>query len=167
MHEASSPQKRIGLLGFIERVGNLLPHPVTLFAIMCVIVLASSSLAARFGISAADPRASTPDAVITVIDLLTADEITRLLTSLVGNFTGFAPLGTVLVSLLGVGVAERSGLISAAVRKTVFAAPRSTVTYAVVFAGVMSNVASELGYADRRGPECAGPDLQCRGRRCQ
>lgn len=146
MHEASSPQKRIGLLGFIERVGNLLPHPVTLFAIMCVIVLASSSLAARFGISAADPRASTPDAVITVIDLLTADEITRLLTSLVGNFTGFAPLGTVLVSLLGVGVAERSGLISAAVRKTVFAAPRSTVTYAVVFAAVMSNVAGELGY---------------------
>lgn len=139
-------KKRSSLLGTVERLGNLLPHPVTLFASMWAIVLVGSSLAAALGINAADPRASTTGATIAAVDLLSADRIVLLLTSLVGNFTGFAPLGTVLVSLLGVGVAERSGLISAAVRKTVFAAPQRTVTYAVVFAAVISNIAGELGY---------------------
>jgi p-aminobenzoyl-glutamate transporter AbgT len=64
----------------------------------------------------------------------------------VTNFTGFAPLGTVLVALIGIGVAEHSGLIGAALRKLVLAAPRSLLTPIVVFAGVMSNMASEIGY---------------------
>ena len=64
----------------------------------------------------------------------------------VTNFTGFVPLGTVLVAMLGVGVAERSGLISAILRKIVMAAPPKMLTFVVVFAGVLSNTASEVGY---------------------
>ena len=65
---------------------------------------------------------------------------------LVTNFTSFAPLGTVLVALLGVGVAERSGLLGAAIRAMVFGAPRNLLTAVVVFAAVVSNTASEMGY---------------------
>ncbi|WP_088508410.1 AbgT family transporter [Burkholderia ubonensis] len=145
MHAADN--RRISLLNAVERIGNLLPHPVTLFAIMSAMILACSWLAAALGLSVADPRApSAAPATITAVNLLDADSVVRILTSLVPNFTSFAPLGTVLVSLLGVGVAERSGLISAAVRKIVCGAPRRLTTYAVVFAAVMSNVAGELGY---------------------
>ncbi|MEM6795188.1 MAG: AbgT family transporter, partial [Acidobacteriota bacterium] len=66
--------------------------------------------------------------------------------SLVTNFTGFVPLGTVLVALLGVGVAEKSGLLTTAVRALVLGAPKNQVTFIVVFAGVLSNTASEMGY---------------------
>jgi hypothetical protein len=64
----------------------------------------------------------------------------------VSNFVNFVPLGTVLVALLGVGVAEKSGLLSAAIRAIVLGAPKNLVTAALVFAGVLSNTASEMGY---------------------
>ena len=65
---------------------------------------------------------------------------------LVTNFTSFAPLGTCLVALLGVGVAERAGLLGAAIRALVLGAPRNLLTAVVVFAAVVSNTASEMGY---------------------
>jgi aminobenzoyl-glutamate transport protein len=64
----------------------------------------------------------------------------------VSNFTGFAPLGTVLVAMLGIAVAEGSGLIGAALRLLVLSAPRRLLTTALVFAGVMSNTGGEVGY---------------------
>ncbi|MCV5839348.1 AbgT family transporter, partial [Escherichia coli] len=58
----------------------------------------------------------------------------------------FAPLGTVLVAMLGVAIAEYSGLLSAAMRGLVMGASQRMVTVTVVFAGIISNTASELGY---------------------
>jgi len=65
---------------------------------------------------------------------------------MVTNFTSFVPLGTVLVAMLGVGVAEGSGLLSSALRALVLSAPRRLITLVVVFSGVLSNAASEAGY---------------------
>ena len=76
---------------------------------------------AYFGVSAIDPRDG--ETVIQAVSLLNAEGIQKIVTNLVTNFTGFTPLGTVLVALLGVGVAERSGLISAAMRGLVMKAP--------------------------------------------
>jgi len=70
----------------------------------------------------------------------------RILTEMVTNFTGFAPLGTVLVALLGIGVAEGSGLIGTVLRLLVISAPRRLLTVVIVFSGVLSNTASEIGY---------------------
>ncbi|MCW8870814.1 MAG: AbgT family transporter, partial [Proteobacteria bacterium] len=78
--------------------------------------------------------------------LFSAEGLRRIVTGLVTNFTGFAPLGTVLVALLGVSVAEHSGLLSAGMRSLVMGASKRMVTLAIVFAGVVSNTASELGY---------------------
>ena len=69
-----------------------------------------------------------------------------ILMNLVTSFTGFVPRGTVLVAMLGVGVAERSRLLSTVLRKIVMAAPAKILTFVVVFAGVLSNTASEVGY---------------------
>ena len=130
-------------LDAVERGGNALPHPATLFALLALIVIVASWFASLAGLSVQHP---TTGATVTAVNLLSLEGLHRILTNLVGNFTSFAPLGTVLVALIGIGVAENSGLIGAALRKLVLASPRRLLTPIVVFAGVMSNMASEIGY---------------------
>lgn len=132
-----------GLLNRVERVGNKLPHPVTLFAIFAAVVLVLSLLLSLVGVSAVHPASGE---TVKVVNLISADGLIQILTRMVSNFTGFAPLGVVLVAMLGVGVAERSGLISAFLKKVVMGAPDHFITAVVVFAGVMSSMASDAGY---------------------
>ncbi|MEQ8802562.1 MAG: AbgT family transporter, partial [Haliea sp.] len=138
-------------LNTVEWLGNLLPHPVTLFACFAVGIVLLSGVAAWFGLSAIDPRPEgisgrSADGIIRVVSLVIVDGIQRIVSNLVTNFTGFPPLGVVLVALLGVSIAEHSGLIGAAMRGLVLGAAPRMVTLTVVFTGIISNTASELGY---------------------
>ena len=138
-------------LDTVEWLGNLLPHPVTLFALLALGIVLVSGLMGWLGVAVEDPRpAGAPgvaeDGMIRAVSLMDGDGLRRIFTGLVDNFTGFAPLGVVLVAMLGVGVAEKSGLLSAAVRSLVLGAPPKLVTVAIVFAGIISNTASEVGY---------------------
>lgn len=148
--KATSSQMQRFLRG-VEWLGNLLPHPAILFVWMSVILLVASAILSMMGVSVVDPRPEgakgrTEDGMIYVVNLLNGDGLAKIVENLVSNFTGFIPLGTVLVALLGVGIAERSGMISAALRGLVMNAPPKMVTFVVVFTGIMSNTASELGY---------------------
>ncbi|WP_101926446.1 AbgT family transporter [Luteimonas rhizosphaerae] len=139
------------LLNTVEFLGNLLPHPVTLFALLALTIVLLSGVLAAYGVSVPDPRPDgaagrAEDGVIRVISLLDADGLRRIVTGLVTNFTGFVPLGTVLVAMLGVGIAERSGLLAAAIKTLVLGAPKNLVTVVIVFAAILSNTASEMGY---------------------
>ncbi|OOF29173.1 AbgT family transporter [Salinivibrio sp. IB872] len=152
--QQGGPHKRTLFTRFLDTVewlGNLLPHPVTLFAIFCVAILLASGIAGYFDLAVADPRPEgakgrAADGMIYVQSLLNAEGLQMIVTNLVKNFTGFAPLGTVLVAMLGVSVAEHSGLLSASMRGLVMGASRRTVTFTIVFAGIVSNTAAELGY---------------------
>lgn len=130
-------------LAVVERAGNTLPHPATLFFLLTVVVVIASAVVAQFDVGVVHPK--TGD-LVTPVNLLSVDGLQRIMGGLVTNFTGFAPLGTVLVALIGIGVAEHSGLIGACLRIVVLNAPRFLLTPIVVFAGVMSNMASEIGY---------------------
>lgn len=130
-------------LAIVERAGNLLPHPATLFFLLTVFVILASWLAGQFDISVSHPKTGE---LVSPVNLLSVDGLQRIMNGLVPNFTGFAPLGTVLVALIGIGVAEHSGFIGACLRIVVLNAPRFLLTPIVVFAGVMSNMASEIGY---------------------
>ncbi|MBL8898246.1 MAG: AbgT family transporter [Planctomycetes bacterium] len=130
-------------LGIVERAGNALPHPATLFALFALAVLLLSWVCAQLGLSAVHPATGKE---VTVVNLLSVEGLHRILKSLVTNFTGFAPLGTVLVAMMGIGIAESSGLIGAALRALVLSAPRKLLTFVLVFAGIISNTASEVGY---------------------
>ena len=130
-------------LTFIERVGNALPHPGTLFALMALLIVLASGVASQFNLVVTHPGTG---AEIRPVNLLSIPGLHRIMEGMVTNFTGFAPLGTVLVSMLGIGIAESSGLIGAALRRLVMAAPARLLTFVIVFAGVMSNTASEIGY---------------------
>jgi len=155
MAESQSPAPKKNaftrFLDGVEFLGNLLPHPVTLFAILAIGIILLSGLFGWMGLAVEDPRPAgargvADDGMIRAVSLFNADGFRRIWTSLTTNFTGFAPLGVVLVAMLGVGVAEKSGMLSAAVRGMVLGAPRHVVTVAIVFAGIVSNTASEVGY---------------------
>ena len=136
-------------LNGIERVGNALPHPVTLFAIFALAVIVISAVCAALGVSATGNLVSggqLTETTVTAVSLLTKDGLNYIFTSAVNNFTTYAPLGMVLVAMLGVGVAEQSGMIDSLLKKAVKATPAKLLTPMIVFLGVMSNIASDSGY---------------------
>ncbi|MCK9997107.1 MAG: AbgT family transporter, partial [Candidatus Krumholzibacteria bacterium] len=147
MTPSSAPAPRNPLLsrilGAIEKVGNALPHPATLFAILAGSVIFLSWLLSELGMTAIHPKDGS---LIEPINLISREGLHWILDNTVENYTGFAPLGTVLVAMLGIGVAEKSGLISTSLRLLVHAAPRRLLTFVIVLAGVMSNMASDVGY---------------------
>ncbi|MBK7107595.1 MAG: AbgT family transporter [Chitinophagales bacterium] len=130
-------------LSGVERIGNALPHPATLFALLALLVIVLSGIISLFNVSVAHPGTGE---TVEVFNLLSREGLAMILTKLVTNFTSFAPLGTVLVALLGIGIAEGSGLIGALLRMLVLSSPKRLLTAVIVFAGVMSNAASEVGY---------------------
>ena len=136
-------------LNGIERVGNGLPHPVVLFAMFALAIVAISAVCAALGVSATGElvvNGQLQETTISVVSLLTKEGLTYIFTSAVSNFTSYAPLGMVLVAMLGVGVAEQSGLIDTLLKRVVKATPAKLLTPMIVFLGVMSNIASDAGY---------------------
>ncbi|MBH0229142.1 AbgT family transporter [Halobacillus yeomjeoni] len=132
------------VLDIIERGGNRLPHPITLFAVLALVVVVLSAVVSSLGLKVEHP--GEEGKIVEVNNLLSSDGIVYIFSSMTENFIGFAPLGVVLVTMIGIGLAERTGLISACLRGFVLSVPRQLITYGLVFAGVMSSVASDAGY---------------------
>ncbi len=130
-------------LNGVERVGNMLPHPASLFGLFALSVLVLSALFSFIGSSAVHPGTGEE---YQVINLLSRDGLHMILTEMVNNFTSFAPLGIVLVAMLGIGLAENSGLIAVVIRSLVLYSPERFLTFIIVFAGILSNLASSVGY---------------------
>ncbi|ONI46254.1 aminobenzoyl-glutamate transporter [Candidatus Epulonipiscium fishelsonii] len=131
------------ILNKIERVGNKLPDPVSIFAILCVIVVAISCIASLMGLTAVHP--STGE-TMTVVNQLSSDAIRTFLSKIVTNFTSFAPLGLVLVVMLGAGIAERTGFMEVAMKQSVTKIPKAFLTTGVMFIGICANIAADAGY---------------------
>jgi aminobenzoyl-glutamate transport protein len=139
------------LLHFVERVGNRAPHPAVLFGLRLIGVVLLSHLLAWQGVSVTYERLNiethfTEVATTAVNSLLSADGIRFIFTSVVSNFITFGPVGIIVVAMIGIGLAERSGLIAALIRKIVLVAPPSTITAIVVTLGLLSSIASDAGY---------------------
>ena len=152
MTESSTKLRRINAqqsrlvraFGAVERVGQRLPDPLTLFLLMSVLVILVSALFA--GTSADVVQRSGGSKTMTVQSLLTVEGLRWMLTSAVKNFIEFAPLGPVLTVMIGIGVAERTGFISMGLKVLVTRVPSTLLTATVVFAGVMSSIAADAGY---------------------
>ncbi|MDB4385631.1 AbgT family transporter [Opitutaceae bacterium] len=131
------------VLGTVERVGNSLPEPATLFALLALGTLLISGLAESVGMSVEHPATGE---IIPAVSLLNLAGFQKIVSQMVHVFVNFHPLGVVIVCLLGIAVAERTGLIGAAVRALVLSTPRTWVTPIVVLAGVLSNIGADVGY---------------------
>ncbi|HDP54812.1 MAG TPA: AbgT family transporter [Bacteroidetes bacterium] len=130
-------------LDYVEIIGNKLPHPATLFALLAIAVVVLSWLGHALGAHATHPVDGT---FIEAKNLLSADGIRWMYTNLIDNFLKFPPLGYVLVVMIGIGVAEGSGLFTTMIRSLVLSAPPKLITGAIVLAGILSHLASEAGY---------------------
>jgi len=139
----TSPRLLARILGRVEKIGNALPEPATLFAGMAVLTILLSALGEAVGLAVAHPASGE---AIPAVSLLNLAGFQRIVRETVEVFVNFHPLGVVIVCLLGIAVAERTGLIGAAVRALVLSTPRAWVTPIVVFAGVMSNLGADVGY---------------------
>ena len=145
MSETSQPpSKLVQFFGAVERMGQRLPDPLTLFFLMGGLVVFVSAL--FVGASAEVVQRSGDVVNLEVKSLLTFEGIRWMLLSAVDNFIEFAPLGPVLTVMIGIGVAERTGLISMGLRVLVTKVPDELLTATVVFAGVMSSMAADAGY---------------------
>ncbi|WP_245579893.1 AbgT family transporter [Brevibacterium album] len=131
------------LLVVIEKAGNRLPHPFWLFLSLAAIVMILSASLAAVGVEAVNPATGE---TVTVTNLLSMESLRILVSEATNNFVTFPPLGLVLVVLLGVAVAERSGLIPAVLRGTLANASPKWITFLVALAGSAASIASDASY---------------------
>lgn len=140
------------MLDKVEVVGNKLPQPVTLFAMLMVITLLLSWIFGGVTVDHPGKEAGltgpdgNPVETIEVVNLLSREGVQMIFTKMVSTFANFPPLGLVLVVMLGIGVAEYTGLISVALRLFVSKVPKSIITFSIVVAGMLSSVAADAGY---------------------
>lgn len=143
-HQSSSSTPIIDrFLNTIEKVGNKLPDPAVLFLISMVIIWVLSLLLAPVVFSEIDPRSGDP---ISINNLLTGTALANFLSNMVTTFTSFAPLGVVLVAMLGVGVAEHSGYINSGLKLLLTVTPKALLTPMIIFVGILSHSAVDAGY---------------------
>ncbi len=149
MTDIARPARMKGALAWIERSGNRLPDPVFIFLWCIAGIVAISVAAALAGVAAPHPTqvdAAGAPVMVQAVSLLSADNLRRLVVEMPATFTGFHPLGYVLVVMLGAGVAERSGLFGAAMSGAVSRAPRFLLTPAVALVGMVGNLAADAAY---------------------
>lgn len=130
-------------LDSIEKAGNKLPDPVTLFVIMAALILLLSYILSLFNVSAVKPGT---EETIAVVNLLNQEGLIRIILEMLTNFTSFPPLGMVVVSMLGIGLAEQTGLISALMKKSVLSAPQKVVIPAIILTGLVGNLAADAAF---------------------
>ena len=138
----SPAKKSTGVLKYIEILGNKLPHPFWLFVWVIVFIIVLSAITSFLGISAVDPGTGE---VVRPENLISGWGLRRFLQEMVTNFAHFAPFGLVLVMLMGVSVAERSGLLTIILRTMAFAVPRKIVLPVIFIIGACGNIGSDAG----------------------
>lgn len=140
VQEVSRPSLVNRMLDGIERAGNKLPDPVFIFIILCGIVLVASWLSALAGVSAVNPADGK---TITAVNLLSTENLRRIVSDAVKNFSAFPPLGVVLGAMIGIGVAEKSGWFETLMKAAVNRAPRTLIIPMIIFVGIMGNMAAD------------------------
>jgi aminobenzoyl-glutamate transport protein len=159
-------------LAFVEKAGNKVPNPAILFIALCLGVIVLSQILDWLNVSitseviqgtgtaveqrqdgvSALPYDTAPEnysvetETFAIKGLLTGEGIRFMFTSFVPNFLGFAAIGVILVAMIGVGVAELSGLVGGLIRKLVAVSTPRSLTYIIVFVGILSSIAADAGY---------------------
>ncbi len=143
---AASNQKGFAqrMLDRIEWAGNKLPDPAVLFIWGLIATWVASALLSGLEFHI-DPNNPVGDPK-RIENQLTATALADFLVNMVTTFTGFHPLGVVLVALLGVGVAEAAGFIDACIKGMLSFTPKLMLTPMLILVGIVSHTAADAGY---------------------
>ncbi|MGW7293108.1 AbgT family transporter [Streptomyces xiamenensis] len=142
-----APPASIGLtlrvLGFIERTGNRLPHPFWLFVILSGVLVLGSWLLHQLNVTAVSPVDGSD---IGVKSLLSHEGVTMMVDGLITNYATFPPLGVVVVVMLGVSVADKTGMLTAMLRAALSRVPVKAVTFMIAFTGMIAHIAADAAF---------------------
>lgn len=127
-------------LDIIEKSGNKLPDPVVIFISLCLIILFASFVTGKMGVSAKNPADGK---VIEAVNLLTPEGIAKIISEAVNNFATFPPLGLVLVVMIGVGIAEKTGYFETLMKYTIEKTPRKIIVPMIILVGILGNAAGD------------------------
>jgi aminobenzoyl-glutamate transport protein len=130
-------------MAVIERIGNALPHPFWLFWILSAILAVVSAILSALDVSVLSPKDGKE---VAVQNLLSGDGLQMAVSTAISNFAEFPPMATIVVVIMGVALAERTGFLQVLMRVSVSRVPQSMVVFAVAFAGTMAHVASAAAY---------------------
>ncbi|WP_044022189.1 AbgT family transporter [Bacillus sp. SG-1] len=130
-------------LNGIEKLGNKLPDPFFIFIYLAAFVMIISWIVSSVGASVVHPGTGEE---LPIKSLISGEGLQYILSSMLTNFTGFKPLGLVLAMMLGIGLAEKVGLMESAIKKSILKAPTKMITYAVIFVGILGNLASDAAF---------------------
>lgn len=130
-------------MDFIEKIGNAMPDPVSLFIILAIVVVVLSAILGSMGYSAVHPGTGK---TIQVVNLLTKDGLRDMYSKAVANYSGFAPLGMVLVCIIGAAVAEKSGFLVTMMKHVMGDDKSWMVTFAIIFVAINANLAGDAGF---------------------
>lgn len=128
------------LYGWVERIGNKVPHPFLLFIYLIIVLMVTTAILSAFGVSAKNPTDGTP---VVVKNLLSVEVLHWFLPNVIKNFSGFAPLGAILALVLGAGLAERVGLLPALMVKMASHVNARYASYMVLFIAFFSHISSD------------------------
>lgn len=139
------------ILDGIEKAGNKVPHPVMIFLFLMLAVVVLSHVLHIAGISVTqqviNPATDQLESrLLQSQSLLNSEGLRFIYTSVVPNFMGFTAVGLIVVAMIGVGVAEESGLIKALIRQLVALSPSWAIAYILIFVGIISSIAADAGY---------------------
>lgn len=130
---------------------NIRLHPAIVFLILTIIVMVISSIGGILHLETSynSVNAVTGDIttqVVNINNLFNRTGIQYLISNMITNFINFAPLVNIIVGLIGVGVAYKSGFLNSLFKMIGKVVPRKTLTFIVVLLGVISTMFSEVGY---------------------
>ncbi len=153
-NEKAKEIKKEGLLmrflNMVERVGNKLPDPVTIFVVLWFVVMILSYFVSKSGVSAVHPgvidETTGENLIVQGVNLLSKEQLQNFLKNVVVNFTSFAPLGLVLVTMIGAGLAEKSGYMETVMKTTVTKVPKQLLSGTIIFVGIMANAVADAGF---------------------
>lgn len=147
----AKPSPLQGVLDWIERVGNKVPHPVIIFLILIafIMLLSAAFQAAGSTVTFEQAQIGAEEPITVTVaaqSLLDADGLRFVFTSPVANFNNFGVVGVIVVAMIGVGMAEEVGLIASFIKRLVKVTPPRAITFIIVLLGVLSSIATDAGY---------------------
>ena len=144
-HDEKVTRKGIGkrMLNVLEEKCNQLWDPITLFVVLCVIILLASWILAFRNVTAVHPGTGE---TLQAINLLSKEGIQMFISNITNNFQSFPPLGLVIIVMMGAGLADKSGLMTVFLRNSVAGAPKVLVTALIVFIGINAVAVGDAGF---------------------
>lgn len=127
-------------------------HPITMFIVLSLIIVLCSAILSKFEMQATYNVINTntnelESKIVAVENLLSFDGMKFIISNAATNFISFAPLGMLLISLIGLGIAEATGFIDAFSKKYLRKLNHTQLTLIIIFIATISSLINEIGYA--------------------